>query len=258
MTIEDVYQTALGNCRLGQHLADSVVEWFRVDWDDGGYTGHSLLKLQAISGGLALLIAIGFWYRPFDDKRAGRRGEVSACSVAATHDFCDAVAGLSTALRNPFLRVDRTSILPPRDTPGAVDPSITQANIGTTICRPGYARSVRPSFAVTAPVKRRLMDAQHPGESFADYELDHLIPISLGGAPLDLRDLWLQPRRGQANAADKNALAYVLWRLVCERRVPLRTAQQAIRRDWTTAYDTYATPENLGRYHFRHRQEEPD
>ena len=115
-----------------------------------------------------------------------------------------------------------------------------------------------PKGVVTAPVKRRLMDAQHPGESFADYELDHLIPISFGGAPLDLRDLWLQPRRGQANAADKNALAYVLWRLVCERRVSLRTAQQAIRRDWTKAYDTYATPENVARYHFAHRQEERD
>ncbi|WP_380784442.1 hypothetical protein, partial [Sphingomonas sp. R86520] len=176
------------------------------------------MKLQAISGGLALLIAIAFWHRPTDDERAVKRGEVSTCRVAATDDFCDAVAGLSTALRNPLLRVDRTSILPPRDTPGAVAPSITQANIGATICRPGYARSVRPAFAVTEPIKRRLMDAQHPGESSADYELDHLIPISLGGAPLDLRDLWLQPRRGQANAGDKNALAYVLWRLVCERR----------------------------------------
>jgi hypothetical protein len=228
------------------------------DWEEGGYTGDELLRLQAFSGGLTLLIAIAIWYRPFGDIRAVRRGEVSTCSVAATHDFCDAVAGLSTALRNSVLRADATSILPPRDTPGSVDPSITQANIGTTICRPGYARSVRPAFAVTEPIKRRLMDAQHPGESVADYELDHLIPISLGGAPLDLRDLWLQPRRGQANAADKNALAYVLWRLVCERRVPLRTAQQAIRSDWTKAYDTYATPENVARYHFRHRQEERD
>ncbi len=180
------------------------------DWEEVRYTGDELLKPQAFSGGLVLLIAIAIWYRPFDDKRAVRRGEVSTCSVAATHDFCDAVAGLSTALRNPFFRVDGTNILPPRDTPGAVDPSITQANIGTTICRPGYARSVRPAFAVTEPIKRRLMDAQHPGESFADYELDHLIPISLGGAPLDLRDLWLQPQRGRANAADKNALAFVL------------------------------------------------
>ncbi len=216
------------------------------------------MKLLAFSGGLALLIAITFWQRPFDDKRLVTRGEVPTCSVAVTHDFCAAIAGLSTALRNPLLRMDRAEVLPPRDTLGAVDPSITQANIGATICRPGYARSVRPAYAVTEPIKRRLMNVQHPGESFADYELDHLIPISLGGAPLDLRDLWLQPRRGQANAADKNALAYVLWRLVCERRVPLRTAQRAIRRDWTKAYDTYATPENVARYHFRHRQEERD
>ncbi len=236
----------------------SSPRWSHGGGGEDGYTSDELLKLQAISGGLAFLIAISFWYRPFDDKRAVRRREVSTCSVAATHDFCEAVAGLSTALRNLFLRVDRTSILPPSDTSGAVDPSITQANIGTTICRPGYARSVRPAFTVTEPIKRRLMDAQHRGESFADYELDHLIPISLGGALLDPRDLWLQPRRGQANAADKNVLAYVLWRLVCERRVPLRTAQQAIRRDWAKAYGTYATPENVARYHFRHGQEEHD
>ena len=98
------------------------------------------------------------------------------------------------------------------------------------------------------------MKAQHPGERMADFELDHLIPISLGGAPLDRRDLWLQPRRGQANADDKNVLAYVLWRLVCERRVPLATAQADISRDWTRAYQHYATPENVARYHFRHRE----
>lgn len=218
--------------------------------------GDGRVKVLAFSGGLAFLIAIAFWHRPFDDKRLVTRGEVPTCSVAATHDFCAAIAGLSTALRNPLLQMNRAEVLPPRNTPGSIDPFITQANIGTTICRPGYARSVRPAFAVTEPIKRRLMDEQHPDEPFADYELDHLIPISLGGAPLDLRDLWLQPRRGQANAADKNALTFVLWRLVCERRVPLRTAQQAIRRDWTKAYDTYATPENVARYHFRHRQEE--
>ena len=102
------------------------------------------------------------------------------------------------------------------------------------------------------------MAAQHPGESRADYELDHLIPISIGGAPLDQRNLWLQPRRGRANAGDKNDLAYVLWRLVCEHRVPLGTAQRGISRDWTQAYATYATPENIGRYHFRHDEGDGD
>ncbi len=101
-------------------------------------------------------------------------------------------------------------------------------------------------------------DAQHPGEPMAAYELDHLIPISLGGAPLHRRDLWLQPRSGEANAGDKNVLAYVLWRLVCEHQVPLRTAQRDISRDWTRAYQIYATPENVAKYHFRHRDGDRD
>lgn len=161
--------------------------------------------------------------------------------------------GLSKALHDPVFRTSPVEYLPPAGVPGETDPAITQANIGTTICRPGYAGTVRPSYAITGPLKRRLMEAQHPGQPLADYELDHLIPISLGGAPLDQRDLWLQPRRGQANAADKNALAYVLWRLVCERQVPLATAQADISHDWIKAYGIYATPENLSKYHFRHR-----
>lgn len=93
------------------------------------------------------------------------------------------------------------------------------------------------------------MDAQHPGELMSAYELDHLIPISLGGAPLDARNLWLQPRQGQANAGDKNVLVYVLWRLVCTGQVPLKVAQHDIRHDWTRAYQVYATPANIQKYH---------
>ena len=148
--------------------------------------------------------------------------------------------------------------MPPPETPRAIDPTITQANIDATICRPGYARSARPAYSITGPLKRRMMQVQHSGEPIADYELDHLIPISLGGAPLDPRDLWLQSRRGQANADDKNVLAYILWRLVCEHRLPLDTAQREISRDWTRAYDTYATRENVARYRFRHRQADRD
>lgn len=129
--------------------------------------------MRAFSGGLAFLIAIALWYRPFDDRRAVRGGGVSICNILATRDFCDATTGLSAALRNLILRIDQTSILPPRTTTGAIDPFISQTNIGMTICRPSYARSVRPTYAVTEPMKRRLMNAQHPGGSFADYELDH-------------------------------------------------------------------------------------
>ncbi|PZU06534.1 MAG: hypothetical protein DI605_18915 [Sphingomonas sp.] len=153
-----------------------------------------------------------------------------------------------------MLPIATASMLPPAGTPGETDPGVTQANIETTICRPGYARSARPDYSITGSIKRRLMTTEHPGEQFGDYELDHLIPISIGGAPLASRNLWLQPRHGAATAGDKNVLAYVLWRLVCTHRVPLVTAQRAISHDWPTAYRTYATPENVARYHFRHAE----
>lgn len=212
-------------------------------------------------GGLLFVAAVALWHRASLVHSPVEEAEGLGCRAGDALGFCGAVAGLSTALRNPMLHLDRASILPPAGTPGAIDPAITQANIDRTICRPGFARSARPPYALTGPLKRRLMDVQHPGERMADYELDHLIPISIGGAPSDRRDLWLQPRRGQANAGDKNVLAYVLWRLVCEHRVPLETAQRAISRDWTQAYATYATyatPENVAQYHFRHNEDEHD
>ncbi len=205
-------------------------------------------------GGLAIIATAALSRRPLGE--ASSEGKRSSCAAAGAAGFCDAVAGLRVALRNRLLNPDRASVLPPPGTTGAVDPAVSQANIGRTICRPGYARAARPSYAVTDAYKRHLMDVQHPGERMADYELDHLIPISIGGAPFDARDLWLQPRRGQANAGDKNDLAYLLWRLVCEHRMPLRTAQHAISTDWTQAYATYATPENIARYHFRHKEVE--
>jgi hypothetical protein len=212
-----------------------------------------------VFGGLAFIAAVALWHRPGADPAAAAADHRSTCEKAGAGDFCTAVKGLSQAFHRPLAPfADAASRLPPPETPGAIDSEITQGNIDTTICRSGYARSVRPPYTVTGPLKRRLMDAQYPGEPMAAYELDHLIPISIGGAPLDQRDLWLQPRRGRANAGEKNVLAYVLWRLVCEHRVPLATAQRDISRDWTRAYQTYATPENVAKYHFRHSDGDPD
>lgn len=136
------------------------------------------------------------------------------------------------------------------DVPGAVDPAVTPENINATICVSGYARSVRPSYNFTGAIKRQLMRSEHPGERYAGYELDHLIPLALGGAPADRRNLWLEPWTGDVNASDKDALEFVLWRLVCRHEVPLRMAQRAIAQDWVGAYRRYATPQNLARFHY--------
>ena len=220
-------------------------------------SGNPPVRARAILGGAAISAAVFLWHRPSLDHSASS-SNVLGCTATNDGSVCDAVAGISRAIHAPLLSANRAALLPPPATPGAIDPAVTQDNIDDTICRPGYARSARPAYTITGPLKRRLMDGQHPGERMADYELDHLIPISIGGAPLDMRDLWLQPRQGEANAGDKNVLAYVLWRLVCTHQVPLATAQRDISHDWTLAYQTYATPENIAKYHFQHAEEQRD
>ena len=215
------------------------------------------MSARALFGGAAILAAAVLWHHPSADHGSAASNPFG-CTARSDGSICDAVAGLSKVAHSPILTGNVASVLPPPETPGAIDTAITQNVIDETICRPGYARAARPAYAITGPLKRQMMDAQHPGEPLADYELDHLVPISIGGAPLDRRDLWLQPRHGQANAGDKNVLAYVLWRLVCTHQVPLATAQREISHDWTRAYQIYATPENIAKYHFQHTEEQRD
>src|SRR5437870_4650432 len=47
----------------------------------------------------------------------------------------------------------------PRCTPGAVNPAVTQASIGSTICRGGWTSTVRPRPSVTEPEKFASMAA---------------------------------------------------------------------------------------------------
>ncbi|MEV8529441.1 hypothetical protein AB0451_35825 [Streptomyces sp. NPDC052000] len=71
----------------------------------------------------------------------------------------------------------------------------------------------------------------------ADYEEDHLIPLSLGGNPRSPQNLWPQPRYevGGYSASDKDTVEYKLYQAVCAGTVQLAPAQQAIATDWTTA-----------------------
>jgi hypothetical protein len=70
------------------------------------------------------------------------------------------------------------------------------------------------------------------------FEVDHLVPRSLGGAD-DILNLWPQPYEGVWNARQKDQLEVKLGKLVCAGTLSLRIAQQAIRRDWIAAYQRY-------------------
>jgi hypothetical protein len=101
------------------------------------------------------------------------------------------------------------------DLTGMVDPRVTQDNIQATICRRGWTRTVRPPRDVIDTIKRNL--AADMGVRARDYELDHIVPLDLGGSPLDLRNLKLQPWAGACNAQMKNDLERRLSIMVCVR-----------------------------------------
>lgn len=123
-----------------------------------------------------------------------------------------------------------------RCTPGVVNRHVTQSTIRATICRPGWTRTIRPASSVTYPLKRAAMRAYGVGNLPASgFEYDHLIPLELGGAPLDPRNLWPEPIRAHDGAYAKDAVEDRLHRAVCAGKLTLRAARAAIRRDWRTA-----------------------
>jgi hypothetical protein len=72
-----------------------------------------------------------------------------------------------------------------------------------------------------------------------DYELDHLITPALGGTS-DRRNLWPERYSSRVwNARVKDELEDLLPQLVCERKVPLATAQRDIASNWIAAYKKY-------------------
>ena len=124
----------------------------------------------------------------------------------------------------------------------ALNPDVTPRRIANTICVPGYTKSVRPSTSYTNGVKRKLLrEAGRSEARMADYELDHIIPLALGGHPRSLRNLMLQPWDGPTGAKKKDRLEVKLQCLVCSGQLGLSDAQKAIYTDWPKAYHTYAT-----------------
>ena len=115
--------------------------------------------------------------------------------------------------------------------PGALNPQVTQSNISVTICRPGWTRTIRPPVRYTNALKLTQMKERHLPGAPSSYELDHYLPLELGGHPTNPLNLWPE-LWSQARVKDKweNALN----RAVCALRMSLRAAQEKIKnpRTW--------------------------
>jgi hypothetical protein len=118
-----------------------------------------------------------------------------------------------------------------RCTPGAIDPAVTQADIQSTICVSGYTATVRPPESQTEAFKFGQAYPAYGILAGAKSELDHLVPLELGGAN-DAANLW--PQVGPL-PNPKDSVERALNRAVCDGRIRLARAQRAIARDWETA-----------------------
>jgi hypothetical protein len=140
-----------------------------------------------------------------------------------------AAAALLAALASPAFA--DTTIVP--------DPTLTPGSVRTVdvneICSHG-TRELR-HWSGERDDRIMLEYALEPGPH-PNFEIDHLIPLGIGGADEDA-NLWAEPRRSIEptwNAEAKDRLEYRLRELVCSGALDVREAQKMISEDWTDAY----------------------
>jgi hypothetical protein len=117
----------------------------------------------------------------------------------------------------------------PRCTPGALNPAVTQSTIDRTICVAGWTAMVRPPENVTEQEKAASMAAYGDTDSMRSYEYDHFVPLELGGATNDPRNLWPEPG---ASPNPKDAVEDELRQEVCDGQLSLVKAQGEIATNW--------------------------
>lgn len=103
------------------------------------------------------------------------------------------------------------------------NPAVTPDTLRKTICVPGWTKTVRPPAEMTNAIKAKFIRRQGVSRPMRDFELDHIIPLCLGGAPRSERNLQLQPWP-EAKLKDKEEAR--LSQAVCRGDIPLVKAQK--------------------------------
>lgn len=114
-----------------------------------------------------------------------------------------------------------------------LNPDVRDETLAETICKSGYTKTVRPSTSYTNGVKKKLMrEAGIDWSRANEFELDHVLPLSLGGHPRNIHNLMLQHWEGEDGAKKKDKLEVSLKNKVCRGTMTLSEAQACIWNDW--------------------------
>jgi hypothetical protein len=105
-----------------------------------------------------------------------------------------------------------------------------------TVCQSGYTKIVRHT---SGKLKAIIYREYGIDRASGHFEIDHLIPLELGGADV-AENLWPESYDTTPwNARIKDKLEGRLHALVCAGKLPIEQAQTEIATVWTATYETY-------------------
>jgi hypothetical protein len=153
-------------------------------------------------------------------RAAGGSRTTSTPTTSDTTTAETATTTITVATPPEFLLPNRTL------TPGAYNRTVRQSTIRRTICVSGWTKKIRPATSYTDKLKATQMAQYGLTGLPSAYEEDHFIPLELGGAPTNPKNLWPEPH-AQSRVSDP--LETKLKREVCRGVRSLKSARAAIR-----------------------------
>jgi hypothetical protein len=99
------------------------------------------------------------------------------------------------------------------------------------------AKHEKDQHGVTLAMEQKVFARYHlPWSRRAEFKIDHLIPVELGGADT-IDNLWPQNLRAKPYGADrKELLTEVLQQRIARGQITLAQAQEQISKDWIDAF----------------------
>ncbi len=126
----------------------------------------------------------------------------------------------------------RGALPDPECTPGDIFNSIPLE----TICTHGYTKTVRNVSLATKKKVYAMYGIAYP-PSRGSYEMDHLIPLALGGNN-NIANLFPEAAQPKPGFKEKDVVEMYLYQEVCAGHINLGYAQATIAKDWLAVYTT--------------------
>jgi hypothetical protein len=179
---------------------------------------------------------------------------LSACDVTSTAANTQSAPAVETSSPTPTATALTSIATPPTAAPivvpgipaGVAMPNVQrtpgESFAGVTaaqVCTTGWAGAHRHVTAAQYHEVYAAYGIRYP-EPSGTYELDHLIPLEIGGDNANA-NLWPEPASPTPGYHQKDELENALHHLVCSGQLALGVAQHSISVNWYAAYRKYVT-----------------